>query len=371
MLLYYLFSLAIGVCYFTLIILLLWGWSKTNVEKSSACSGKTVVSIVIAVRNEAANIPQLIRMLKSQDYPGNLLEILFVDDHSTDNTQEAIHLCMKGERGYSVIPNSGAGKKDALLCGYQKSRGALIITTDADCTFKERWISSIVSFFENVRPDLIIGPVILNRGESVFQELQELEFLSLTGTSGGSCGIGKPVLCNGANLAFNKEKVVPDSGIMNSYFASGDDIFLLHEVKKTAGLKSRFLKSGEAVVVSKGQPDLKSFWNQRKRWTSKSRGYRDLDTIVTAVIVYLMNLSLLLSLLLTVFIPKSILVFLGLFTVKLVTDLLFIYSIARFFRKTDLLKYFLILQVIYFLYVTIIPVAGITGKYSWKNRIYH
>ncbi len=370
MLLFYFFSLAIGICYFTLIMLFLWGWRRTSVVNRTTCSGKTIVTVVIALRNEAENIPQLTRMLKSQDYPGDLMEILFVDDHSSDTTKEAIHFYMRDETGYSVIPNSGVGKKDALLCGYKRSRGDLIITTDADCICRKEWISSIVSFFENERPDLIIGPVVLNEGEGIFQDFQALEFLSLTGTSGGSSGIGRPVLCNGANLAFNKGKIIPDSEILNSRFASGDDIFLLHGVKKTAGLKSLFLKSREAVVISQGQPDLKSFWNQRKRWTSKSKIYRDPDSIATAIIVYLMNLLLLLSLLLTVFMPQGILVFTGLFTAKLMADLLFIYSVAGFFKRKYLLKYFLILQVLYFFYVSIIPIAGMTGKYSWKNRIY-
>jgi cellulose synthase/poly-beta-1,6-N-acetylglucosamine synthase-like glycosyltransferase len=113
MLLIYLFSIAIGIGYVTLIMLFLWGWKRTGTVERSTCSGQTAVSVVIALRNEAANIPQLTRVLKYQDYPGDLLEILFVDDHSTDTTIEAIHFFMKDETGYSVIPNSGAGKKDA------------------------------------------------------------------------------------------------------------------------------------------------------------------------------------------------------------------------------------------------------------------
>jgi cellulose synthase/poly-beta-1,6-N-acetylglucosamine synthase-like glycosyltransferase len=225
---------------------------------------------------------------------------------------------------------------------------------------------------EQVRrmPDLIMGPVLLNEGPGIFQDLQALEFISLTGTSGGSSGMGRPVLCNGANLAFNRKKIVPDSEIMNPRFASGDDIFLLHSVKNITGLKSLYLKSREAVVVAQNQTDLKSFWNQRKRWTSKSRAYRDFDSITTAIIVYLMNLFLLLSLFLTAFIPPGIKVFLCLFTVKSVTDFLFIWSVAGFFRRKHLLKYFLMLQVVYFVYASIIPVAGLTGKYSWKKRIF-
>lgn len=371
MLLLTIFSFVIGMGYFTLIMLFLRGWMKTGVIGRPTPRAETTVSVVIALRNEAENIPQLARMLKSQNYPNALMEILFVDDHSTDTTKEAIHLWMKGSTRFQVISNSGSGKKDALLCGYERSKADLIITTDADCSFTEEWISSIVWFFENEKPDLIIGPVELNDGGGIFQGLQALEFLSLAGTSGGSAGVGKPVLCNGANLAFNCKTVIPDSEMMHSNLASGDDLFLLHAVKKMTGLKICFLKSSQAVVSSKCQPDLKSFLNQRKRWTSKIKAYRDSDTIATALIVYLMNLLLLLSLLLSLFIPQGILAFIGLFSVKSIADILFIYPVAGFFRKKYLLKYFLILQVLYFFYASIIPITGMVGNYSWRNRIHH
>lgn len=370
MLLIYIFSVTTGILYLTLILLYLWGWRKTGIVERSTYRGQTTVSVIIAVRNEAANIPALIRALKRQDYPKNLVEVLFVDDHSTDTTKEAIHFCLKGEPGYSIIQNSGIGKKDALQCGYRKCSGDLIVTTDADCTFTHRWISSLVSFYENENPDLIIGPVILDEGPGILQDLQALEFLSLTGTSGGSAGIGRPVLCNGANLAFNRKKIAPDSENMNPQFASGDDIFLLHNVKKLTGMKPLFLKSREAMVISKGQADLKSFWNQRKRWTSKSRAYRDFDSVISAMIVYIMNLFLLVSLFLTVFIPQMFLVFLVLFALKSVPDLLFMYAVSDFFNRKHLLRYFLILQILYFFYVSIIPVAGGIGKFSWKGRVF-
>ena len=211
----------------------------------------------------------------------------------------------------------------------------------------------------------------MNDEGGIFQGLQALEFLSLTGTSGGSAGVGKPVLCNGANLAFNCKTVIPDSEMMHSNLASGDDLFLLHAVKKMTGLKICFLKSRQAVVSSICQPDLKSFLNQRKRWTSKSKAYRDSDTIAVALIVYLMNLFLLISLLLTLFVPQCILSFIGLFAVKSIADLLFIRPVAGFFRKKYLLKYFLIVELLYLFYATIIPVTGMVGKYSWRNRIHN
>jgi len=363
-------SIILGISYFFLILIYFWGWKKLSPANRSVNRSATTVSIVVAVRNEAVNIPALIRALKSQDYPKELMEVLFIDDHSTDSTRDAIHLCVKGETVYSILSSSGVGKKDALQCGYSKCRGDLIITTDADCTFNQKWISALVSCFEDKKADFIIGPVILDEGPGIFQDLQALEFLSLTGTAGGSAGIGKPILCNGANLAFKANIVSSQPDLLNRKFASGDDIFLLQHVKKEHGCTPVFLKSREATVVSKGQDDLKSFWNQRKRWTSKNRGCRDFDSAFAAIIVYLTNLFLLVSLILSFFIPQVFLIFIGLFLLKSIPDFLFMYTVTEFFDKKPLLRYFLILQVLYFFYVSIIPIAGTIGKFSWKDRVY-
>ena len=370
MLVLFIISLITGLSYLFLILFFLKGWNNTDIIQNSENQGTAKVSVIIAVRDEAINIPGLTRALIMQDYSKDLLEIIFVDDHSTDSTKEIIQLCMKGESHYSIVDSRGKGKKEALITGYQAADGDLIITTDADCIFGQKWISTIVYFYEKYDPEFIIGPVILDEGPGIFQDLQALEFLSLTGTSGGSAGIGKPVLCNGANLAFNRKIIVPDHHTMNPQFASGDDIFLLHKAKKIPERKPQFLKSHEALVTSRSQFNLKSFWNQRIRWTSKSIGYRDCETIITALVVYITNLLLLVSIILSVFNSRYILLFLGLILLKSVPDFLFMSSVTKFFRKKYLLRYFLILQFLYFFYVSIIPFAGMFGKYSWKNRLY-
>jgi len=242
-------ALATGLSYSILILFFLKGWNGTHFVNNTTVQRKIKVSVVIAIRNEAPNIPDLTRALIKQDYPKNRLEILFIDDHSTDSSKEIIELCMKGEDHYSILESSGNGKKDALISGYNFAGGELIITTDADCKFGKKWISTIVSYYENSGTEFIMGPVILDEGPGIFQDLQALEFLSLTGTSGGSAGIGRPVLCNGANLAFNKNRMDFSPQTIHPQFASGDDIFLLHTVKKIPGVKSGFLKSRSAISL--------------------------------------------------------------------------------------------------------------------------
>ncbi|UCG28444.1 MAG: glycosyltransferase, partial [Bacteroidales bacterium] len=203
----YVFSVLSGIAYMILVISYLAGWKKTRIFRDTSFEKKTKVSVIIPVRNEAVHIPDLIKALRRQEYPKELFEVILVDDHSSDSTREVIALCTKENSCCSLISSTLTGKKHALLEGIDLSSGDLILTTDADCRFGRSWISSVVSYFEKNNPDLVIGPVILNEGPGIFQDLQSLEFLSLAGSSGGSAGIGRPILCSGANLAYRRDIV--------------------------------------------------------------------------------------------------------------------------------------------------------------------
>jgi len=82
------------------------------------------VSVVIPVKNEAANLSHVLRTI-----PDWISEVVLVDGRSTDNTVEvALRLCP----GIKVITQAGAGKGDALLAGFAQCGGDIIVTMDGD-----------------------------------------------------------------------------------------------------------------------------------------------------------------------------------------------------------------------------------------------
>ena len=77
-------SVILVVGYATLIALITIGWLRLKVFHKSEFIPQVKVSVIIAVRNEAENIRILLISLLAQDYPSHLLEIIIVDDHSTE-----------------------------------------------------------------------------------------------------------------------------------------------------------------------------------------------------------------------------------------------------------------------------------------------
>ena len=83
-------SVLIFIGYALLISAITIGWWRLRVFKKTDLLPEVKVSVIVAVRNEAMYIHNLLSSLLKQDYPKYLLEIIIVDDHSTDSTSRLI-----------------------------------------------------------------------------------------------------------------------------------------------------------------------------------------------------------------------------------------------------------------------------------------
>jgi poly-beta-1,6-N-acetyl-D-glucosamine synthase len=308
------------------------------------------ISVIIACRNEQEKLPSLLASLAGQDYSTELYEVLIVDDNSDDKTFQ-IASEQSALARLTVLKNKGKGKKEAIRTGIHASKGSLIITCDADCTMGKQWIKTIASFFEKNNPDMIICPVRLAASQRFSGWFQELEFLSLQGVTAGSAMAGNGIMCNGANLAFTRNAYLKHMDNLRSDLSTGDDVFLLHSLKKQTGSRIMWLESQDAVVTTSSSPTLKTFLSQRKRWISKWSSYTDRFTITTGILTFaaiLLQIAALVSVLINI---SFLGLFITIFLLKSLPDFLILYNTSARYQKTSLMAWFLPAQLIYPFYV--------------------
>ena len=311
---------------------------------------ETFVSLVVACHNERKNMPVLLNSIVLQNYPKSLFEVIIVDDNSTDKTLEVA----EGFTGLSnilTINNKGRGKKQALRTGILISKGNLIITTDADCRMGKNWIRTIASFYDRNKPDMIICPVTIESVKGVFGRFQELEYLSLQGITAGSARSDKATMCNGANLAFTREAYLKHLYNLHDEINSGDDMFLLHSIKKEERSNIFWLESPDVLVTTQSSSTLRSFLKQRSRWISKGKAYSDYHTIILGIVTFSTIVLQVASFIACLIYPAFIKVFLSIFILKSVPDLLILLNTSARYEKRYLMKWFLPAQVIYPIYV--------------------
>lgn len=329
------------------------------------------VSVLIAARNEEKNIEDLLQSLYNQNFPKKLFEVIIVDDHSEDDTKIVIENFVKENKDINIklLEANSTGKKYAISQALHKAENELIIVTDADCTLNYTWIENIVAFYQNKRCKMILAPVLLSPAETFFEKIQVLEHLSLMGSTAGSAAIGFPVMCNGANMAYEREAALEVEKERKDFnIASGDDMFLLEQfVKKYGHNNIKFLLSKSAIVKTKTCKTVSEFFRQRRRWVSKTKSYTSWKIIATALVVFLFNFSIISLLLSAFFIPALWSLYFLLTLLKFFIDFPLLKNITSFMDQRNLLKWTLPLEFIYPFYAVFTAVSGLLIKVNWKR----
>lgn len=198
---------------------------------------------------------------------------------------------------------------------------------------------------------MIICPVKLDSLPGCFGRLQELEFMSLQGITAGSALSGKPVMCNGANLAFNRENYLRHSDNLHDEINSGDDIFLLYSMKTDDSSKILWLESADAIITTESSSSLKSFLKQRRRWILKAKAYKDRYTILLGIVTFITTCLQISYLIAGLINTMLIWVFLFVIILKSIPDLLILLNTSGRYAKRKLMWWFLPAQLIYPFYV--------------------
>ncbi len=331
-------------------------------------SASTFISVIIPCRNESANISKILSDISSQDYPSGRFEVIVVDDNSSDNTFDRASE-FTGIKNYWVLRNTGSGKKLALQTGITAAAGDLIVTTDADCSMQKEWLSAISSFYAATKPDLIICPVKLEAIPRFFGRFQEIEFLSLQGITAGTA-IGKnSTMCNGSNLAFTKAAWTSHSGDLRIDIPSGDDVFLLHSLKKDPDARILWLESQKAAVTAAASKTLSDFFRQRSRWISKGKAYSDRFSVLLAIVTFVTILTQIAAFLAGFFNPAFFPVYLISVLIKSIPDYLILRNTTGRYAKKPLMKWFVPSQIIYPFYVFIVAVRALVSYPSPKGTL--
>ncbi|SCC51107.1 Glycosyltransferase, catalytic subunit of cellulose synthase and poly-beta-1,6-N-acetylglucosamine synthase [Chitinophaga costaii] len=370
--------LALGLMYGFLLLRYRYGWMRlvSRPCPPPAAAFHTRVSVIIPARNEAENIPPLLQALTAQQYPPHLLEIIIIDDFSTDDTAALVKACaapyvrlLQMSEHFSIDQRLNAYKKKAIEIAIGISTGDLIITTDADCVMGPEWIASIVQCYEFNRPKFIAAPVAFHREDTFFKQWQSLDFITMQGITGAASALHSGSMCNGANLAYEKAvfyEVDGFHGIDN--IASGDDMLLMYKIFKVYPNSIEYIPREEAIVYTLPIDNWKGFMNQRIRWSSKADKYDDKSLIRVLVIFYFWNVCLVVLPLCALFMTALWWWWAGLCAYKILLELYFLWPVTKFFKRRFLLKILLPGQPLHILYVIMAGWLGKFGTYEWKGR---
>lgn len=350
-------------------------FTKTNEKKDFStplrCARNDKISVLIAARNEGKNIGKLLESLHNQSFSKDRFEVIIVDDHSDDDTSEVIKRFIDAHPGLNLklLKADGCGKKQAISQALHCAENEIVMVTDADCELPERWIESMVNYYVGNGLKMLLGPVLLSPSKTLFEKLQVLEHLSLIASTAGSTAIGMPVMCNGANMMYYRQSALDVQKYRKDMnLASGDDMFLMEQFIKQYGSASiGFFLDNQAIVKTATMPNLKAFFRQRTRWTSKTKAYTNWKIIATALIVLFFNLSIAFLFVAGFFVHVFWCLYVLYVILKTLIDFPILKRITTFMQQRNLLRWMFPLEFIYPFYVVFTAFAGLFLKTEWKK----
>lgn len=365
-----LFFYSIAILYFLVFLTIYFGWKRLKEASIDAFMPEFNASVIIAARNEEDTLPLLLNDLENQSYPAELIEVIIVDDHSYLKVKELPAIRNSRIRRLKIIelPEHLTGKKQALIKGASSSSSEVLLFTDADCKVGNNWIKSFMQLYQQKKPDLIIGLVDYSYSHSMVQHFARLEHIALTISGAGSASLGYPTLCNGANLSVKRSLYNDLAEQLKVNIPSGDDMFILHAIKKQKESSVAALYSHPSLVKTPPPSSFRQFMNQRARWTSKSTRYSDHDTLILALTVLLTNLVLISSFTYSACYNGKYSTFVGVYLIKTIADCLITGAGLNYFKGFWQIILMPVFELIYPLYMLATLVKGFTHQYTWKGR---
>ena len=366
-------SLFLGTAYLLILAVYRYGWYISGKSRSIYPDQAPQVSVIVPMRNEARNLPELMKSLLSQKYPREKFEIILVDDGSEDNTLDMAKEYADVHPNVRVIWNelvaSGySGKKKAIETGIAVASGDWIVCTDADCSHHPLWLKALAAPSAQGK-SFAAAPVVFKTNPNLLSVFQTIDFLTLQGITAASVALRFHSMCNGANLAYSRSAFYEVDGFKDiDSLPTGDDMLLMHKIYKYHPDGISYLRSKEAVVTTVAPGSWRDFFQQRIRWASKAAYYDDKRILWVLMMVYLFNAWILAIMVWAFFSQEAMGWLIILFCTKTIAELCFIWPVAGFFEKRKWLWWFPLLQPFHILYTVLAGWLGRFGSYKWKGR---
>ncbi len=326
------------------------------------------VSLVICLRNEEQNLPDLLKALHSLDYPADKLEIVLVDDRSSDATPELLENFRQSAPFPVVIENLTSdvpgfpGKTGALISGLDRATGDIYLLTDADTCPHPGWIRHLVSHFSD-DVGLVGGPVRI-RGAGLWGRLQTLDWAYMFAAGSGTAGWGVPQSVFGKNAAIRAAAYREIGTLQSIPFSVTEDLALLAAVRDRTSWKIRLPLDKSVMMDAKPVANLKTLWQQRRRWLMGG-------TQVGAIGRILMIITLLLSVIILAGLLIDPAWALGLFIILCLLDVPLMASALSRIGRMSWLIYLPLYRIVFIVLFVAISVSFLFSRaIHWKGSVH-
>jgi hyaluronan synthase len=243
---------------FLLLLFRTFLWFTYRPHPSAELDGAPRMTVIIPAYNEGAMVAKAIDSVARADYDPDRLEIIVVDDGSTDDTWQHIQLAVArhGERIHALRLERNSGKRAALAAGFRLGTGDILVTVDSDSVVAPGSLLALAGPFRSERVGVVAGKVqVYNQQEGLIPRMLHVRFtLSFDFLRAYQSTYGTVYCSPGALSAYRASavKTVLDAWLTQRFLgaevATGEDRALTNDIMRL-GYDSVYQRNARVLTV--------------------------------------------------------------------------------------------------------------------------
>lgn len=253
-----------------------------NLRGGNYLRNKPKVTIGICVRNNEKTIRKAIESVINQDFPHNLMEIIFVDDGSEDNTLSIIQdYASKIDIKTIVFHGAWKGLGQSRNTAVNNARGDYIIWVDGDIELTRNYVRKQVEFMEqHPKVGIAGGKFGFVHERNPIAALENIECVVIDYLYGNKAR-SKPVFTRTGASIYRVSAIKQVNGFDPNIKGSGEDTDVAYKIGEAGWL---IYTANDAVFYHKGKGTLKDLWNQNA-WYGYGQRFLKKKTITSKALI--------------------------------------------------------------------------------------
>jgi hyaluronan synthase len=233
------------------------------------------ISFVVPAKNEEDNIRETLRRFAQVNYPSDKIEVIAINDGSTDNTLEEMRAAAREiesdvARVEVVNWEVNRGKRAGMAEGVKRAKNEIIIFIDSDSFIEKNSIQHLVKYFQDPRIGAVSGHTdVFNANENLLTQMQALRYyIAFKVYKAAESVFGIVTCCPGCCSAYRREYLNEflDDWLHQQFFGTectfGDDRSLTNFMLR----KYRAAYSSEATAFTVVPNNMRQYVRQQQRW---------------------------------------------------------------------------------------------------------
>ncbi|RNC83300.1 MAG: glycosyltransferase [Balneola sp.] len=328
------------------------------------------VSVLVSGKNEEAVFATCINSLINLDYPKEKLQIIIVDDQSTDNTAKVIETAIEGHDHVQTLNTKDydthlKAKARGISFAAKHATGEWLFITDADAEVHPLWLKKMLTGTSK-KTGTIAGMMTIKENNLV-STLEKMSWGYTIPFAFGAAGYGMDFICVGPNMAIRRSIYEESGGLEKAEFNVAEDLAIFM-MSANAGYKALAHNNPETTVRMFPLETFQQLLSQQRRWIRG--GYeQSWEYSIGLSVVFGFGFLFVIAIILGLFINPVAAT--GALLLKLVAESSVFITEKIVFREKRFLRYLPVIYFYLFFIFLFLPISFVINRsVSWQGEGY-